>query len=97
MSNICSNLFYAYSEDTNNLDVVRRFFENWENADIEENDDSLDILFDSRWTFPEEEMEKLYESIPNKNDVYMRCLSYEFGCEYHALWICENNNGWVSV
>lgn len=97
MANICNNLFYAYSEDKNNLNTIKEFFENWESADIEESDENIDILFDSKWTFPEENMEELFQLIPNKEDIYMRCLSYEFGNEYHALWACENDNGWISV
>ena len=97
MANICSNLFYAYSEIPKNIAAIEDFFSsNYEDADIEESENSLDILFDSRWTFPEEEMEKLYESIPNKEDIYMRCLSYEFGNKYHALWECDEN-GWEVV
>ena len=41
-------------------------------------------------------MRKLYESIPNKEDIYMRCLSVEYGCMYHALWECDEN-GWREV
>ena len=42
-------------------------------------------------------MNRLYEGIPNKEDIYMRCLSVEYGCLYHALWICENEEGWDEV
>lgn len=96
MANICNNLFYAYSEDKNNLNTIKEFFENWESADIEESDENIDILFDSKWTFPEENMEELFQLIPNKEDIYMRCLSYEFGNEYHALWVCDKE-GWCEV
>lgn len=93
MANICNNQMYICSEDKNNMKKVIDFFNNWPHASIEDSDTSVDVLFDSRWVFPEEEMEKLYESLPNKEDIYMRCLSYEFGNLYHALWICDEN-GW---
>lgn len=96
MANICTNLMYICSEDRQNIDVVINFFHNWPYADIEDSDTSIDVLFTSKWEFPEEEMNKLYESIPNKNDIYMRCLSYEFGNLYHALWVCDEN-GWEEV
>lgn len=96
MANICNNLFYAYSEDKNNLNTIKEFFENWESADIEESDENIDILFDSKWTFPEENMEELFQLIPNKEDIYMRCLSYEFGNMYYSLWECDKD-GWREV
>ena len=96
MSNICSNELYAYSELKENIEAIENFFKNYPSADIENNDDSVDVYFDSNWTFPEEKMNELFDQIPNKEDIYMRCLSVEYGCLYHALWIC-NNEGWREV
>lgn len=96
MANICTNLMYICSEDRQNIDAAVNFFHNWPYSDIEDSDTSVDVLFNSKWTFPEEEMNKLYESIPNKADIYMRCLSYEFGNLYHTLWVCDEN-GWGEV
>lgn len=96
MANICDNTFYACSEDRQNIDTIINFFHDWPHVDIEDSGESVDVYFDSRWVFPEEEMNKLYESLPNKEDIYMRCLSYEFGNLYHALWVCDEN-GWREV
>ena len=96
MSNPCSNTFYACSEDRNNIEAIIKFFNEWPYSDVEDSGESVDIYFDSRWTFPEEEMKKLYESIPNKDDIYMRCLSVEYECMYHALWECDKE-GWCEV
>lgn len=96
MANICNNQMYIHSEDRQNIDTIINFFHDWPYAEIEDNDTSVDIYFDSRWVFPEEEMNKLYNIIPNKEDIYMRCLSYEFGNLYHALWICDED-GWREV
>ena len=93
MSNICNNTFYAYSEDSSNLKVIKNFFDDWHAACLEEIDNSIDCYFESKWTFPEAEMNELYEKLPNKDDIYMRCLSVEYGYLYHALWICDKN-GW---
>lgn len=93
MANICDNTFYAYSEDKENLKVIEDFFEDWRNAEVIRCDNSIACYFESKWIFPEDEMDKLYEKIPNKNDLYMRCLSVEYGYLYHALWVCDNN-GW---
>lgn len=40
--------------------------------------------------------QELYDKIPDKEDIYMRCLSVEYGCLYHVLWVCDNN-GWKEV
>ena len=94
MANICTNTMYVESETRENLDAVITFFNNnLKYYDYEDDGDSLDISFDSRWVFPEELMEELFEAIPNKSDIYMRCLSIEYGCMYHALWYCDKD-GW---
>lgn len=97
MANICDNTMYVESETKENLDTVISFFnENIKFYDCDANDNCLDIFFDSRWVFPKELMEELFEAIPNKSDIYMRCLSVEYGCMYHALWYCDSD-GWHEV
>ena len=93
MANICDNTFYAYSEDKENLKVIENFFRDWNNTDVKRSENTIECYFESKWIFPEDEMDKLYEKIPNKNDLYMRCLSVEYGCLYHALWVCDKD-GW---
>lgn len=93
MSNPCDNTFYACSEDRQNIEAIINFFNGWSYADIEDSGESVDVYFESRWDFPEEEMKKLYESLPNKEDIYMRCLSVEYGMDYVAYWKC-NEEGW---
>lgn len=96
MANICDNTFYAYSEDKDNIKVIKNYFEKWPGADCDINDGNIDIYFNSKWDFPKEEMDDLFKLIPNKKDIYMRCLSVEYGCMYHALWEC-NKDGWKEV
>ena len=97
MANICDNTMYVESETKENLDAVISFFdENIKFYDCDANDNYLDIFFDSKWEFPEELMKELFETIPNKSDIYMRCLSVEYGCMYHALWYCDSD-GWHEV
>lgn len=96
MANPCDNIFYAYTEDEDNAEVIINFFENWWGASIGDDGASIDVYFESKWTFPEEQMQELFEAIPNKDDIYMRCLSVEYGCMYHALWECDID-GWKEV
>lgn len=97
MANVCDNTLYVQSDNRENLETVRKFFdENFEYYDCDDSGDCLDIFFDSKWTFPENLMKELFDAIPNKSDIYMRCLSVEYGCMYHALWYCDEN-GWEEV
>lgn len=97
MANICDNTLFVSSECRENLDAVISFLDRKvEGYDYDDNDDYLDIFLDSKWVFPEELMNELFEAIPNKSDIYMRCLSVEYGCMYHALWYCDES-GWHEV
>lgn len=98
MANICENTFYAISDDRNNLDIILDYFKDGEfEFDYDDRGDCIYVYFSSEWVFPESEMQELYEKIPNKSDIYMRCLSVEYETEYHALWKCKNKNGWTEV
>ena len=96
MANYCDNTFYFQSNDKENIEYVWNFinehFEHW----LEKNETLIEGGFGSKWIFPEELMFEMYENLPNKDDVYARCLSVEFGCLYHAMWICDEN-GWQEV
>lgn len=98
MANVCDNDWYCTSENEENLKVIKEFIENEFYGELTyEDSTSLEGFFESRWVFPEEKMQELYELIPDKEDIYMRCLSVELGCLYHTLWICENEKGWTEV
>lgn len=95
MANICNNTFYCYTEDYNNYGYVKEFLTKEFKADIyEDSGTTIEACFDSKWTFPENLMKEMFENYPNKKDVYMRCLSVEYGCLYHALWVCDDEDGW---
>ena len=97
MANMCDNTFYAYSEDRNNLKYIKKFLEENLEADVEINIDTIDAYFDSKWTFPLDLMDELYKGIPNKNDIYMRCLSVEYGFDYVSYHKCEGEDGWQCI
>lgn len=95
MANICDNTFYSYTEDESNYKYIKTFLESELNACIYEQDGTtIEAAFDSRWTFPENKMKNLYNNLSNKEDIYMRCLSVEYGNLYHALWVCDED-GWT--
>ena len=98
MANICENTFFASSEKPENIEYISKFLIDNLEADVSEYDTYLDAYFDSKWTFPEKIMDELYKGIPDKSDVYMHCLSVEYGCLYHALHVVEpNSEGWQDV
>lgn len=98
MANICWNEFYACSEDPKNMEHISKFINENFNGDVwESGEDTVEASFESRWEFPENLMKEMFEDMPNKDDIYMRCLSVEYGCLYHALWVCEDKEGWEEV
>lgn len=97
MANLCDNSLYAHSCDPQNLKYINDYFRNnFKDACIEEDDEFTEIYFSSRWTFPLEEMDKMVKDLPNKDDIYIRCLSVEYGCLYHELMVYEGEE-WNSV
>jgi hypothetical protein len=96
MANICENYFYATSQNPENIKYIYSFFDEEMDTILDQDSDIIEGYFDSKWTFPEEKMDELLKGIPDKKDIYMRCLSVEYGCMYHALWECEGDT-WVEV
>lgn len=97
MANICNNEFYAYSDNTENITYLENFFKDYGSCAYDCDTCSIDVNFESRWTFPDLDMETLYEGIPDKTDIYMRCLSVEYGCDYVAYHKCEDDSGWYLI
>jgi hypothetical protein len=97
MANTCDNTFYAYSEDENNIHAIIKFFEEfYKGCDYEHDNDHIDVYFESKWSFPLKYMEMLLHKIPNKDDIYMRCLSLDLENLYHELWISDGTD-WECV
>lgn len=97
MANICENHMRIYGSEKN-LEYIDKFFDNWTYADVDwYGNESMEIIFESKWTFPEEQMKDLYNNLPDKeDDIYIICLSVEYGNLYHALWVCDKD-GWREV
>lgn len=94
MANVCQNTMFVQSEDSRNLDHIEKFMGEWAYADIESVDDQvLEIYFDSRWDFPIDEMNKMVENLPNKDDIYIRVLSVEYG-EYYCAFHVYDGESW---
>lgn len=92
MANICDNRFILINEgdDDEFLKIKHRLIEiigydqhSLLSGEITyEDEDFIEGYFESRWVFPEEIMKNI---IPEETNVYFRCLSEEYGCEYVAM------------
>ena len=98
MSNLCDNTFFANSSDSKNIKAVADFLNESGlfNVHYSIGENCIDARFNSDWVFPETEMNELLNSIPNRENIYMRCLSVEYGQMYHALWECRGQE-WIEV
>lgn len=77
MVKICENTLRVYSENLENLKFIENFFKDIERVD----DGILEVYFDSKWRFPEEEMDKLYVNFPDKSSINMIYLSVGWTAE----------------
>lgn len=83
MANYATNLFFASTENEQDLDKIEAFLdETFADSFIERTDDILKAEFSSRWVYPEEIIDKLVESLEAKNKIYIRILTHELEDEY---------------
>lgn len=93
MANYATNLFLAKTQCKKNLERINDFFiENFCDCDMEVAEGYIQGEFYSKWTYPEEMIDRLIESLEMRNDIYIRVLSYNFegGDEYAEFRIFSN-------
>lgn len=94
MANICTNTFYigCKSEKTNEaiINKLKNLFNTKLDGEITHTDSSfIEGWFASKWDFPMYIFEDFFNEF---DDVYVRCLSEEYGNSYVAMNIYENGN-----
>ena len=95
MANTCENTMHFYTTSKENIEYTKEWFnKNLPQGDVVADNDFVDVYFDSKWTFPEELMNKFYQDIPNKDDINIVVLSVEWGCYYCAFHTCDED-GWI--
>lgn len=83
MANYATNLFFASTENEQDLDKIEAFLdETFADSFIERMDDILKAEFSFRWVYPEELIDKLVESLEAKDKIYIRILTHELEDEY---------------
>lgn len=101
MANICDNKFYFTCKEnfSKYTDKLNKILDEQLDGDVtyaEYHDDEdggwMEGYFNSKWCFPEEIFEEFLEDGID-DGVYFRCLSEEYGCDYVAMNIFDDN-GW---
>lgn len=97
MANLCTNIFYCSTNKAENITKIEQFL--CDRFDMEyytSDGDSIEGEFYSKWSFPEEEFTQLLSLIAPDDNLYIRVLSYEFGCEYASFRIYRHNE-WETI
>lgn len=83
MANYATNLFFASTENQNDLERIGQFLdENLCDSMYEMYDECIDGEFCSRWKYPEEEIEDMIDLLEDKDKVYIRILTFQLSDEY---------------
>ena len=94
MANICENKFYIYCSEENTEKIsnkLEELFSDTLNGGITYEDESIiEGYFDSRWCFPDEIFNDFFEEFEDDEDLYMRCLSEEWGMNLCSMNIYKN-------
>ncbi len=95
MANVCTNIFYCQTNNTENLDIFENALTDAFSCDLYTRDEKcIQGEFYSKWTFPETFFDDLITKLHPDDSLYIRILSYEFGMEYAGFRIFKNNR-WV--
>ncbi|MBS6240341.1 MULTISPECIES: hypothetical protein [Bacteroidales] len=87
MANYATNIFHARTENQTDLDKIEAFLDDKFNGFVNRQGNSVDAEFSSRWVYPEEEINKLVESLDAKDGAYIKILTYELDDEYVSFRI----------
>ena len=87
MANYATNIFHARTENQTDLDKIEAFLDDKFNGFVNRQGNSVDAEFSSRWVYPEEEINKLVESLDAKDGAYIKIMTYELDDEYVSFRI----------
>ena len=91
MANYATNIFYASTENQNDLNKIEAFLDDNFSCYANKYGNSVDAEFPSRWEYPEKEMDQLVASLEAKDKVYIKILTYEFENEYFSFRIGKSS------
>lgn len=99
MANYAYNELYACMSEENIKHIVNFFKNDWQSEieyDYSGDSSTCSIYFESKWEFPRKDMIKLYKELPNKKDIYIRCISTCLEDDYIEYYKCDEH-GWYDV
>lgn len=82
MANYATNLFFASTENEEDLDKIGQFLDENFDSVYERDNDSIEGEFFSGWTYPQELMDDLIAMLEDKDNIYIRVLTFEYSSEY---------------
>lgn len=98
MANVCTNMFYCSSDKEQNILKIEQFISEqfgWDAYYTECN--FIEGEFCSRWSFPESVMEEMVSTLDEDDTLYIRVLSYEFGCEYVSFRVYRDGEWSINL
>ena len=97
MANYATNIFYASTENQNDLNKIEDFLSDNFSGYTNKYSDFLDAEFSSGWEYPEKEMDQLIASLEAKDKVYIKILTYEFENEYVSFRIFSQGKWEIKI
>ena len=97
MANYATNIFYASTENQNDLNKIEAFLDDNVSCYANKYGNSVDAEFPSRWEYPEKEMDQLVDSLEAKDKVYIKILTYEFENEYVSFRIFSQGKWEIKI
>lgn len=91
MANYATNLFYAETQNGNDLKKVEDYLEeNFCDCYVNRLENSIECEFSSKWDYPKEMMDSMISLLEGKNDIYIRVLTHELCNEYVSFRVFRN-------
>lgn len=91
MANYATNLFYAETQNGNDLKKVEDYLEkNFCDCYVNRLEDAIDCEFSSKWIYPEEMIDNMISLLEDKDDIYIRVLTHELCNEYVSFRVFRN-------
>ena len=97
MANYATNIFYASTENPNDLNKIEAFLDENFCCYAIKYGNSVDAEFPSRWEYTEKEIDQLIASLEAKDKVYIKILTYEFENEYVSLRIYSQGKWEIKI
>ena len=98
MANYATNLFFASTKNEEDLNKIGQFLdENFSDNVYERDNDSIEGEFFSGWCYPQELMDEMIASLEDKDNIYIRVLTFEYSSEYVSFRVFSGGKWKVKI